>query len=110
MRRRLAAYRLTAAGGALIFVLGAAVIVLLLGPRHDEAPALIVIVVVLFMLVVGGGTAGRPASFEQSLDDRRERFHPRRRLTEEQPDAQTEAEAWQRERQAYAERTREPEG
>ena len=60
MKSRLAAYRLTPAGGALLFVLGAALIVLVIGPRHDEGPAFIVIAIVLAMLLLGiSRTAGR---------------------------------------------------
>jgi hypothetical protein len=110
LKRRLAAYRLTPAGGGLLFVLGAALIVLLIGPHHDESAAFIVIVIVLFMLVLGAAPAGRRPQFDQTLSERRERFHPRRRLGEEQPDAQAEADAWRREREAYAERDRPPQG
>lgn len=110
MRRRLAAYRLTPAGGGLLFVLGAALIVLLIGPHHDEGPAFIVIVIVLAILVVGAVPTGRRPSFDQTVSERRERFHPRRRLGEEQPDGQAEADAWRRERERYAERDRPPEG
>jgi hypothetical protein len=93
-----------------MFVLGAALIVLLIGPHHDEDPALIVIVIVLFMLVIGAAPGRRRASFDQTLSARQERFHPRRRLGEELPDAQTEADASRLEREIYAEREDRPDG
>jgi len=106
VRRRLAAYRLTAAGGALLFILGAAVIVLLRGPRHDEGPALIVIVLVLFAFLMGSGKVDPMAVLWQSLSERRERFHPDRRQAEQTADPQLEEEASRREREAYDERGR----
>lgn len=105
MRRRLAAYRMTRAGGALMFVLGAAVIVLLLGPHHDETPAFIVIVVGVAMLL-GGGISSSRGALRPSLSERRRQFHPERRPVDELTDQQAEAEAWRREREAYEERHR----
>jgi hypothetical protein len=106
VKRRLAAYRLTPAGGGLLFILGAAVIVLAIGPRHDEGPAFIVIVLVLFAFVIGSSPMSRRSSFGESLSDRREHFHPRARDGGDAADPQEEEDAWRREREAYAERSR----
>ena len=101
MKHRLGAHHLTAAGGALLFVLGAAVIVLLLGPRHDERPAFIVIAIVLTMIVLKlmpTGGFGR----ESGLSERREQLPPAQRQAPGAADRREEEEAWQREREAYA--------
>ena len=110
MRRRLAAYRLTAAGGALLFVLAAALIVLLLGPSHDEGPAFIVIAIVLAVLVVNGMPSGRwgQLPFEPSLSERRDRFHPSDREAAAAVDPQEEEAAWRQERERYGDRERHP--
>jgi hypothetical protein len=110
VKRRLAAYRLTPAGSGLLFVLGAALIVLLIGPHHDEGPAFIIIAIVLFMLVLGAAPPGRWPSFDQSLSERRARFHPRSREADAQPESEAENEDWQREREIYLERERRPDG
>jgi len=65
VKRRLAAYRLTPAGGGLLLVLVAALLVLLLGPRHDEAPAFVVIAVVLAIFAVGAGANSRSSTEEK---------------------------------------------
>jgi hypothetical protein len=99
---------MTAAGGARLFILGAALIVLLLGPHHDRGPALIVIVIVLAMLIVNVMPTGhlRQLPLEPSLSERREQFHPDQRDAAGIGDPPGQAEAAQREPEAYPERDR----